>query len=284
MDVRLENFLTLCETMNYRAAAEKLHITQPALTRQIQGLEQEYGAKLFRYDGRTLWKTEACSLLEAYARSARYNYLEIKSRLAAARIRRLRIGASKTIGEYLMGGPAAAYLGKPGRSVALTVDNTGQLLQELDRNRLDFLILEGIFPKERYASRLWRMEPFVGLCAGGHPFAGRCVNPEEILTENAFIREKGSGTRRILEQELEQSGYSLKSFAGYSVISSLQLIGWLVRENLGVSFAYKAVADACGTEIFTVRGWKRDHEFNIVYLPDTGAVRYIDEFLGSFGQ
>ena len=52
MDAKLETFLTLCRVMNYRVAAEELHLTQPAVTKQIQSLEQQYGVKLFRYDGR----------------------------------------------------------------------------------------------------------------------------------------------------------------------------------------------------------------------------------------
>ena len=57
MERKLETFLTLCETLNYRRAAERLHLTQPAVTKQIQALEAEYGAVLFQYDGRRLHKT-----------------------------------------------------------------------------------------------------------------------------------------------------------------------------------------------------------------------------------
>ena len=50
MDQRLETFLTVCATMNYRKAAEQLHLTQPAVTKQIQTLEALYGVRLFTYD------------------------------------------------------------------------------------------------------------------------------------------------------------------------------------------------------------------------------------------
>ena len=63
MDSKLHTFLTLCQTMNYRIAAEHLHLSQPAVTKQIQALEQALHTKLFRYDGHTLHKTEACLLL-----------------------------------------------------------------------------------------------------------------------------------------------------------------------------------------------------------------------------
>lgn len=54
MDQKLLTFLTLCRTMNYRRAADALHLTQPAVTKQIQSLESQYGVKLFSYDERKL--------------------------------------------------------------------------------------------------------------------------------------------------------------------------------------------------------------------------------------
>ena len=64
MDRRLETFLAVCQTMNYRRAAEALHLTQPAVTKQIQSLEASYGVRLFSYDGRKLRKTAPGSVLE----------------------------------------------------------------------------------------------------------------------------------------------------------------------------------------------------------------------------
>ena len=58
MDQKLQTFLTLCKTMNYRRAAEQLHMTQPGVTKQIQTLEAQYGVRLFAYDGRKLCQTE----------------------------------------------------------------------------------------------------------------------------------------------------------------------------------------------------------------------------------
>ena len=66
MDSKLHTFLVLCQTMNYRLAAERLHLSQPAVTKQIQSLEQSLQTKLFNYDGHALHKTEKCLLLERY--------------------------------------------------------------------------------------------------------------------------------------------------------------------------------------------------------------------------
>ena len=64
LDHRIDTFLTLCDTMNYRETAELLHITQPAVTQHIQFLEREYCCRLFTYENRHLTKTPSAELLE----------------------------------------------------------------------------------------------------------------------------------------------------------------------------------------------------------------------------
>ena len=102
MDQRLETFLTLCATMNYRKAAERLHLTQPTVTKQIQALEALYGVRLFTYDSRKLRKTPQGETLETYAISQRYQDEELRCALSAQEKTRLRIGATKSIGDYIL--------------------------------------------------------------------------------------------------------------------------------------------------------------------------------------
>ena len=97
MDQRLETFLTVCATMNYRKAAEQLHLTQPAVTKQIQALEALYGVRLFTYDSRKLRKTPQGETLEIYAISQRYQDEELRRALKRQEKTSLRIGATKSI-------------------------------------------------------------------------------------------------------------------------------------------------------------------------------------------
>ena len=80
LDHRTETFMTVCNVMNYREAAELLHITQPAVTQHIQFLEKEYGCRFFLYENRKLIKTPAAQMLEEHLRSAqqRENFLREK--------------------------------------------------------------------------------------------------------------------------------------------------------------------------------------------------------------
>ena len=134
MDSKLQTFLTLCQTMNYRIAAEQLHLSQPAVTKQIQSLEQMLQIKLFCYDGHVLHKTEACLLLERYAITQQYQFEELQLAIADKKRFSLRIGATKTIGDYVLIDAIKAYLSEPSHELSLVVDNTKHLLQMLDEH------------------------------------------------------------------------------------------------------------------------------------------------------
>ena len=281
MDPKLHTFLTLCQTMNYRLAAERLHLSQPAVTKQIQSLEQALQTKLFFYDGHTLHKTEKCLLLERYAISQQYQFEELQLAIADKKRLKLRLGATKTIGDYVLIDAIKEYLRDPGHELSLVVDNTRHLLQMLDENRLDFAVIEGNFSKTKYDSYLLRMEPFVGICAKNSPLCGKNLSIEDLLKETIIVREEGSGTRRIFEERLTASGYGLNDFSREVSISSFVSIKALVASGVGISFLYRSVvADAEDIGIFTVDGITDPHPFHVVYTRNTNAKNYAEQFLG----
>ncbi len=281
MDSKLHTFLTLCQTMNYRLAAERLHLSQPAVTKQIQSLEQSLQTKLFHYDGHILHKTEKCLLLERYAISQQYQFEELQLAIADKKRLMLRIGATKTIGDYVLIDAIKDYLSNPSHELSLVVDNTKHLLQMLDENQLDFAVIEGTFSKTKYDSYLLRMEPFVGICAKSSPLCGKQVSIENLLSETIIIREEGSGTRRIFEERLTASGYELSDFNREVSISSFVSMKALVAGGIGISFMYQSVVSKendIGT--FTVPGITEPHAFHVVYTRNTNAKSYAQQFLG----
>ena len=281
MDPKLHTFLTLCQTMNYRLAAEQLHLSQPAVTKQIQSLEQALQTKLFLYDGHTLHKTEKCLLLERYAISQQYQFQELQLAIADKKRLKLRVGATKTIGDYVLIDAIKDYLRDPGHELSLVVDNTKHLLQMLDENRLDFAVIEGTFSKTKYDSYLLRMEPFVGICAKNSPLSGKHLTIEDLLKETIIVREEGSGTRRIFEERLTASGYGLNDFSREVSISSFVSIKALVAVGVGISFLYRSVvADADDVDTFTIDGITEPHPFHVVYTRNTNAKNYAEQFLG----
>lgn len=282
MDTKLHTFLVLCQTMNYRVAAERLHLSQPAVTKQIQSLEQALQTKLFFYDGHILHKTEKCLLLERFAISQQYQFEELLLSIADKKRLRLRIGATKTIGDYVLLDAIKDYLANPHHELSLVVDNTKNLLQMLDENQLDFAVIEGTFSKTKYDSYLLQMEPFVGICARSSPLCGKEISVEELLKETIIVREEGSGTRRIFEERLTALGYELNDFSRTISISSFMSIKALVSDGIGISFLYNSVVSkeqSIGT--FSVSGLTEPHAFHVVYTRNTNAEAYSQQFLGN---
>lgn len=279
LDYRMETFLTLCNVLNYRKTAELLHISQPAVTQHIQFLERSYGCRLFTYKNRQLHKTEQAALLEEYARSMQYSEKSLRKSLEGASIRELRIGATKTIGDYVIGEQVQRYLRREDHALTLIVDNTSHLLKMLDDERLDFAIVEGYFSKKNYNRKLLRKEPFVGICHKEHPFCGREIGIEELLTQTIIHREEGSGTRAILESKMQGYNESLEQFERHICISSFKLILEAVKAGIGISFVYQVLADSqpdLGT--FQIQGEPIIREFNIVYPKHTAPEEEIRLF------
>lgn len=279
-DQRIITFLTLLETMNYHDTAERLNMTQPAVTQHIKSLEREYGKSFFIYDRHKLSKTADCDILESFARSMVRNENNIKIAFEKPKIRTLRIGATKTVGEYIIGGMVKNYLSYPLKSIELNVENTERLLHMLDFDKLDFAIIEGAFDKSKYSYSLFRKEKFTGICSQNSKLCGKSVNLDELLCRTLFLREHGSGTRDIFESHLIMNGYSPSMFERVSVISNFSLLCRLVAEDCGISFVYESVAKSeKGIGTFELSGLPDSHELNFVYLKNTNSHLLVEDFL-----
>lgn len=160
LDYRTETFLTLYEEMNYRRTAERLQMTQPGVTQHIHYLENYYGVKLFVYDGHQLLRTPEAELLKRHIDSTRAAEHDLRAGFAQTDMLHLRVGATKTIGEYVLVPTVRQFLKKENHQIDLLVDNTETLLAMLERGELDFAIIEGVFDKEKYPHRLYKKESF----------------------------------------------------------------------------------------------------------------------------
>lgn len=261
-DIRIETFLTLCNVMNYRKTAERLNMTQPAVTQHIHYLENYYGCKLFIYDKRSLQMTREAELLRKYAENVTYQEKRLKTLLSEKEGCRIALGATKTIGEYVIAEHIAAFLSEPANRISVRVDNTEHLLAALSEGEIDLALIEGFFDSSKYASKLYKKEPFVGICGACHPFAGRTVSLSDVLKEELILREEGSGTREILRQMLADKNRSFSDFRRVTTISNFGLAARILTKGIGIAFAYKAVMenDKHLAE-FKVKGWKTEHDF-----------------------
>lgn len=291
LDFRIETFLTLCRVMNYTRTAQILNVTQPTITQHIRYLEEEYECKLFSYTGKTLSLTLQGEQLRDFALSMAYNNQRIQERMRQSRGQQpvMRLGATKTIGEFVIGPMISTYLRKnPECRLSLLVDNTHTLLKLLERGELDFAVVEGFFDKSKYGYQIFQKEDFIGVCAAEHPLADRVLTMDDIMAQNIIIREPGSGTRAIFEQLLKQQNYSFESIAHITIISDFSVIKQLVRDKIGIAFLYEPVVRtelANGTlKKLHLASMQAQREFNYVYLRDTLFLNEWRVFLSGYSN
>ena len=217
LDFRVETFLAVCQTMNFTRAAEQLHITQPAVSQHIRALEEQYGTKLFRSQGKQLQLTESGRIFFRTAAAMHHDDLRLREAIHQENTRRrLRFGATLTIGEYIMPAPLLRLLERePDIQLYMLAANTQELLKLLDQGELDFAIVEGY----------------------SHPVR----QMGDLLEERLLVREPGSGTRNVLERALEARNLGVRNFRRVTELGSLNLIKSLVCAGAGISFFYQPV-------------------------------------------
>ena len=146
-DFRLEVFYTVAKRLSFTKAAAELFITQPAVTKHIHELEEQYNTKLFQRNGNTILLTPQGELLLRLAEDLFVVYRNIEyemSHLANRESGTLRIGASTTIAQYLLP-PILAHFGErhPDVIVKMMTGNTEQVEEAVLNKEIELGMIEG---------------------------------------------------------------------------------------------------------------------------------------------
>ena len=276
LDARLKTFLTLCELKSYTKTAQRLFITQPAVTQHIQFLEKQYGARLFCYNGKQLTLTPKGELLHWYVLTQAADERKICSLLREPdpQSHRVNFGVTLSIGEFVMPQILAQYLAKyPAHQISMATENTQTLLHKLKEGKIDFAILEGRFNKSKYGHTLLSREPFEAVCSPSFPLPARISSLDELTDYPVIVREQGSGTRDILENILHGYNLSLRDFRRVYEIGNFQTIKHLVGQGCGITFAYHPVVreelERKSLRKIEIEGLALEREFNFVYLKES---------------
>jgi len=241
LDYRIRSFIAVWEEKSFTLAAQKLCLTQSAVSQHIKSLEERFGKKLFHFQGRELTLTAAGERLYRYAVVAQADGNKtVELIIREEKIPPLRIGATRTIGAYLLPDLLGTYLRRyPDADPSVTVENTRDLLEKLQRGLLDFVLIEGIFNREEYSTQTILQDAFIPLCGSKNPLAQEVVSIQKLLKERLFIREVGSGSRAILENALANYNLTIQDFYKIMELGNIEAIKDLVAQNLGIAFLYK---------------------------------------------
>jgi DNA-binding transcriptional LysR family regulator len=205
----LSIFFAVAGTGSLTASARKLHISQPALSRELKTFEARLGVTLFERHSRGMRLTQAGEVLSQYAE--RLFELEHAAEsamrdIAVGQRGRLAIGASNTIGTYVLPRVLAAFRrARPEVHVTLFVGNTEQVSQGVDDLRFMLGFIEGPLHFEGLRVAVFQDDEIVPVAAPDHPLLGkRRLTVADLRGQPLLVRESGSGTREVIAERLRR--------------------------------------------------------------------------------
>jgi DNA-binding transcriptional LysR family regulator len=202
------------------AGADRLCVSQPAVTREIKELEDRLRLKLFDRLPRGVALTEAGTVLFRYAEQifllADTAASELKE-LAGLGAGHLKIGASATLGVYFVPDLIASFQTKhPQVNIDLTVTNTEQVEGGLRGQRFSLGFVEGPFNEEVLDARLIGADEIAAVAGALHPQVGIALSTRSLVNRAVILREHGSGTRAIVEHAFAQVGLEIEPMMSLS--------------------------------------------------------------------
>lgn len=284
---RLKVFRVVANHLNFSRAAEELLLTQPAVTQQIKALEDEYGVSLFDRSGGRITLTSSGKALLPYAERLKELSDEASASVAHASGKQggqLALGASQTIGQYLLPNLVAGFLrDNPRVQISAISGNTDEILEALAARRIQLALIEGPGMRKDIHIEPFMEDQMVLVVPASHEWADHEVDLIALADAPLLMREFGSGSRRVIENALVQAGLKRKDLKTRMELDSTEGLLSAVEAGLGVTFVSRwAVRNqlTLGTlKLARVRGLKLSRMFSIAYargpapLGNAGAFR-----------
>ncbi len=238
---KLKVFRVVAELLNYRRAAEELHLTQPAVTSQIRSLEEGLGIALFDRIGRETSLTPAGATLLQYVRQIEAIANEAIAALApfgGQEGAELSIGASHTIAVYLLPKLLAQLLHEwPRLKIHVIGGSTNEILQALTAHQIAIGFIEAPPHRPDLKVEAFGEDELVLIVRPDHRWASKgIVKAPELVQEPILLREVGSGMRQFVEEYLERNGILRRQLRTVVDLNSTEGIIAAVEAGLGIGF------------------------------------------------
>lgn len=252
---RLRTFRALAESLHFRRTADKLHISQSAVSQQISALEEELGVPLVERIGRRTFLTPAGTILveEAGKVLAAVERAEEAVRAyGAGEVDRVRLGASTTPGVYIVPAALGAFRAAlPLVELTFRIANSADIEHGLVSNELDLGVVgEDIAHAELFQVAIGEDEI---IAVAAPDLAGRKrIKTSDLEKLPVLAREAGSATRRYVDAGLGKVGLKVKP--AFELPSPEALVR-AAAAGLGIAFVSRHVAasDLAAKRLVTVR-------------------------------
>ena len=219
----LEIFVAVCREKTTHAAAEKLNLSQPAVSKAITDIEKYYEISLFERMNRRLYLTPIGETMRDYAYQVLEAYERREINRSGAR-RHIRIGASVSVGTRLLP-PLLQKLARREETVTyeVMVDNTSKIEQMIENYNLDIGLVEGYVDNQNLVMKNIAEDALVIAVRADHPLLLQKEPKIQELEKYPFItREGGSSARNQLELHLQELGVTLTSNYSCSNIEAIK--------------------------------------------------------------
>jgi DNA-binding transcriptional LysR family regulator len=235
---RLLTFHEAAEELNFSTAAQKLSITQPAVSAQIHNLEEDLGVKLFIRIGRIIALSEAGEVLRGFSRRIFRLLDEAESVMDELRLVRrgtLKIGTTTTYAGHIMPPLLSRFQTEfPMVKVILHEGSSMDIAKRVAKLEIEVAVVAYSGNLKNVQFDLLRQEELVLVLPPGHPLASRTsVSIKALAKEKFILREKGSSTRLIMRNLFRQ--HRINPPVVFET-SNVDFIKEQVANGMGVSF------------------------------------------------
>jgi DNA-binding transcriptional LysR family regulator len=245
---RLRAFAYVIELGSFSAAAERLDVSQPAVSLQVRELEKNVGVRLIERIGRRAAPTAAGEELLNHARRIDASVgaaLDAMARHANGTIGRIRIGTGATACIYFLPPILRTLRNRfPSLDVVVSTGNTADVLKMIDDNMLDIGLVT--LP---VAGRIFEVQPlledeFVAIGAPDAAALPERVTPADLVKRPLVLSQSGANTRHLIDQWATRGGVSLKPVME---LDSVEAIKEIVGAGLGCGVVPKMALPAAAS-------------------------------------
>jgi DNA-binding transcriptional LysR family regulator len=250
MDTRqLAAFCAVVERKSFSQAAERLGVTQPAVSLQVRSLEKRLGRQLLDRSGRRVEPTEAGLALYRGAQQL----LALEGQL----LEELEAGGEGELGGTLevgaSTGPGSTVVpvllcefqrANPGVAISLSISDTQSVVDRVAARELELGVVGAARRHRGVAFEPFFRDEVVLACPPEHRFAGRTVTLDELKQEPLIVMQEGAGVRQVIEDELRRAGTRLRDLEPRLELGLQESARSAVSAGYGVTFISRAAIEA----------------------------------------
>ncbi len=287
-DHKLKVFCTVADTKSFSKASEVIHLTQPAVSLQIQALEEIFETKLFDRSSNTVALTPAGEILYKYAKEILGLYANAERAVGGITglvKGSITIGASTTIGNYLLPLVIAEFRKTNSKTkIHLLVGNSKRIIELLKGGVIDLGLVEGDVLRYKLAIEKLVPDELTLIVSSKHPLAKLSeISILDLPKLPLIFREEGSGTRQVIEYYFQKNGLSPLNMNITAILGSTEAIKGAVEAGIGVAivsrWAVRREVNYGTIKMLKFKECEFLRDFSLLFNRNTVSTYSVDTFL-----